>query len=105
VTRRWRSRTERRRGAGPYGRPEPRACNLCGRESVDVMERPVRWDEAVVAMAGIPEFETVLRCPHAQDQDCRARVERAGGTWHVVDVTTQPTVRQIAEPQHEEVPI
>lgn len=93
----------RRRQPGPYRQLEPRRCELCAVESIDVIQRPVRWDDWTVKVAGLRRYETVLRCPHVDDQACRARVESAGGTWHVDDAITRPTVKPA--PVFEEVPV
>lgn len=70
---------------------ERRRCELCGREDHDIVERVVCWSDDVVAMAIVPRYERVLRCPNFQA--CRGRVESAGGSWRVVDAVTRPTVK------------
>lgn len=66
-------------------------CDLCGRDAHDVKERLVRWTETVQKASGVPEWDSVNRCPDYQA--CRRRLEDAGGTWPVQDVVTRPTMK------------
>lgn len=59
-----------------YGTPAHLRCDLCGELSLDVRSGLACYEHG---------FERIDRC--TDHQACRVRVEAAGGTWKLLDIT------------------